>query len=289
MISDRIFLLNNSDFLKTQAGFYNELLASQDMSDVTLACDDYEIGAHKTILSASSLFFREVIRKSKHASPYIYLKGINKETLDSLLKLMYVGESTTSSENIDELIDVGNELQIFGIIKKPQSITTKKSKSKEKRNFNVANYVRIEPCEQENDRTAERSVEDFESSEVDVADYVKIELSEQEKEKMDNTEESVEDLESSEFDEEKKEIVDSNINESIEEEIQKRITAKRDKNGRKYHVCNICLTEKKFVAKMKLHVETHLDGFSHNCKLCPFVAKTRRNFQIHLVVKHSKA
>ena len=132
MISDKTFLLNNSDFLKTQAGYYNELLASQEMSDVTLACDDYEIGAHKTILSASSLFFREVIRKSKHASPYIYLKGINKEILDSLLKFMYVGEATTSSENIDKLIDVGNELQIIGIIEKPQSITTKNSKFKEK-------------------------------------------------------------------------------------------------------------------------------------------------------------
>ena len=199
---------------------------------------------------------------------------------------MYVGEATTSSENIDKLIDVGNELQIIGIIEKPQSIRTKNSKFKEKRNFNV-NYVRIEPCEQENYKTANlESVEDLESSEVDVADYVKIELSEQEKEKMDNTEESVEDLESSEFDEEKKEMVDSNINESIEEEIQKRITAKRDKNGRKYHVCNICLTEKKFLAKMKLHVETHLEGFSHNCKLCPYIAKTRRTFQIHLAVKH---
>ena len=79
MLSEETLQLTNSDFLKNQAKYYNDLLESQELSDITLACDGYQVGAHKTILSASSEFFREVIRKSKHVNPYIYLKGVKKK------------------------------------------------------------------------------------------------------------------------------------------------------------------------------------------------------------------
>ena len=85
--------LTNSGFYENQTRYYNELLESQEMSDVTLACDGYEVGAHKTIISASSQFFREVIRKSKHANPYIYIKGVSKETLETMIKFIYFGEA----------------------------------------------------------------------------------------------------------------------------------------------------------------------------------------------------
>ena len=121
-------LLTNSGYLENQTRYYYELLESQDLSDVTLACDGYEVGAHKTIVSASSLFFREVIRKSKHPNPYIYLKGVNKETLEAILKFIYNGEVTARSSNLENLVDVANELQIEGLM-------VENSKTNEKTTF----------------------------------------------------------------------------------------------------------------------------------------------------------
>ena len=130
---DGALQLTNSGYLENQTRFYNELLESQEMSDVTLGCDGYEIGAHKTIISASSLFFREVIRKSKHLNPYIYLKGVSKEVLEVLLKFIYNGEVTARSAILQNLVDVGNELQIKGLMDlEEKSKTNEKTRKKEK-------------------------------------------------------------------------------------------------------------------------------------------------------------
>ena len=123
---DRALQLTNSGFLENQTRYYNELLESQEMCDVTLACDGYEVGAHKTIVSASSLFFREVIRKSKHPNPYIYLKGVSKETLEAILKFIYNGQVTARSANLENLVNVGNELQIEGLMEEKSKTSRKK-------------------------------------------------------------------------------------------------------------------------------------------------------------------
>ena len=157
---DGALQLTNSGYLENQTRFYNELLESQEMSDVTLGCDGYEIGAHKTIISASSLFFREVIRKSKHPNPYIYLKGVSKEVLEVLLKFIYNGEVTARSAILQNLVDVGNELQIEGLMeleeksktnektrKKEKDVIESQPKEKDNSDFNIADFVKIEPYE----------------------------------------------------------------------------------------------------------------------------------------------
>ena len=63
--------------------------SQQEYCDVTLACDDGSlIEAHKVILSAGSQLFREILKKSKHPSPFIYLKGISKANLDNILDFL---------------------------------------------------------------------------------------------------------------------------------------------------------------------------------------------------------
>ena len=256
--------LSNSEFHENQTKYFQELLESQELSDVTLACDDYEIGVHKTVISSSSLFFREVIRKSKHANPYIYLKGISKETLQELLEFIYIGETTINSENVENLVEVGKELQIVGIMEKPSK--TKKGKPPRKKNFNVADYVKIEP----NKEVKVANIKNLESSEVN-----------QDNDEMEDLMGRMTEKISFNF------VDETNSLEKLEQEIEKNMTQKHDGMGFKYYVCNVCQNEKKVKAKMKLHVETHLDGFSHKCTLCPAVKKTRRTIQLHMLQQHS--
>ena len=116
MDSEGAMQLSNSGYFENQTRYYNELLQSQELSDVTLACDGYEVGAHKTIISGSSKFFKEVIRKSKHVNPYIYIKGVSKESLVTILKFIYVGEATARTDNLEKLVEAGNELKVFGLM-----------------------------------------------------------------------------------------------------------------------------------------------------------------------------
>ena len=63
------FHTNITEYLKHENDFVN----------VTLACDgNQQIKAHKIILSAGSLFFRDILVNAKHPEPFIFLSGIRK-------------------------------------------------------------------------------------------------------------------------------------------------------------------------------------------------------------------
>ena len=56
--------------------------------DVTLATDDHhQIKAHKLVLSAGSLYFRELLEKADHPQPYIHIGGFSRYELSAVLKL----------------------------------------------------------------------------------------------------------------------------------------------------------------------------------------------------------
>ena len=65
--------LEQSDFLSNYVGSFQQLRADKELFDVTLACEDETIEAHKVVLSACSPFFRNVFKKATHVNPFIYL------------------------------------------------------------------------------------------------------------------------------------------------------------------------------------------------------------------------
>ena len=258
MSSEDTLHLSNSNLIQTHTKFYNELLESQEMSDVTLACDGYEIGAHKTIVSASSLFFREVIRKSKHPNPYIYLKGVSKETLEAILKFIYIGQVTARSANLENLVDVGNELQIEGLMEEKLKTSRKK-----------------------NEDLKESQPKEMENLDVNIADFVKIEPYEtMEHEEETGDEQGVNDNDDAGG--------RSNNQAELAEEIAKRMVEIADEEGVKQYDCLVCHKKQKEKAKMKMHVETHLKGFSHTCKFCGKVTKTTGALQLHVYRQHTR-
>ena len=94
-------LLQQKDFAVQYAGVFTELRETMEFLDVTLACEDDSLKAHKVILSASSPFFRKVLSKTKQDHPYIYLKGITFVDLKDIVDFVYTGEVQIPSENID--------------------------------------------------------------------------------------------------------------------------------------------------------------------------------------------
>ena len=53
---------------------------------------------------------------SNNTNPFIYLKGVNQKSLESLIEFIYAGETVVKTENVDDLVAIGNELKILGIM-----------------------------------------------------------------------------------------------------------------------------------------------------------------------------
>ena len=87
-----------------------------DFFDVTLACDDnQQIEAHKIILSSGSLFFRDILSNAKHPQPFLYLSGVRKSELQSIVDFLYNGQTSVAEKDIGRFFEAAKLLQILGI------------------------------------------------------------------------------------------------------------------------------------------------------------------------------
>ena len=72
---------------------FHNMWFSQEFSDVTLACDDYEgtLEAHRIILTAGSSFFERILTKkrSSYPHPLLYLAGVSRTDLESIIDFLY--------------------------------------------------------------------------------------------------------------------------------------------------------------------------------------------------------
>ena len=114
-MSSEKFCLRWNDFESNISVAFRELREDKDFFDVTLACDDEQIEAHKVILSACSPFFRQVLRKNPHQHPLLYLKGVKFTDLQSVLNFMYHGEVNIAQEELNSFLSVAEELRVKGL------------------------------------------------------------------------------------------------------------------------------------------------------------------------------
>jgi len=128
MGSSEKFCLRWNDFEKNISGAFREIREDKDFFDVTLACDDDQLQAHKVILSACSPFFRTVLRQNKHEHPLLYLRGVKYADLVSVLNFMYHGEVNVAQEELNSFLAVAEDLKVKGLTQN-NSTTTEESKS----------------------------------------------------------------------------------------------------------------------------------------------------------------
>ena len=109
------FCLRWNDFEKNISSSFRELKEDKDFFDVTLACDESQIQAHKVILSACSPFFRSVLKKNPHQHPLLYLKGVKYEEILLVLNFMYHGEVNVAQDELNSFLSVAEDLQVKGL------------------------------------------------------------------------------------------------------------------------------------------------------------------------------
>jgi len=109
------FCLRWNDFQSNISATFQSMREEKDFFDVTLACEDRQVQAHKVILSACSPFFRSVLRRNPHQHPLLFLKGVRYSDISSILTFMYHGEVNVTQEDLNMFLSVAEELQIKGL------------------------------------------------------------------------------------------------------------------------------------------------------------------------------
>jgi len=123
------FCLRWNDFESNISVAFRELREEKDFFDVTLACEDSQVSAHKVILSACSPFFRNVLRKNPHQHPLLYLKGVKYQEMLSVLNFMYQGEVNVAQDELNSFLAVAEELRVKGLTQGEGTQETAKQRS----------------------------------------------------------------------------------------------------------------------------------------------------------------
>ena len=116
-MSEKLCLQWN-DFQENVKAAFGSLRGDTDFADVTLACEDgYQIEAHKVILTASSPFFQNVLKRNKHVQspPIIFMRGIKAEDLNAIIDFLYFGEANVYQESLDVFLAIAEELKLKGL------------------------------------------------------------------------------------------------------------------------------------------------------------------------------
>ena len=118
------FCLQWNDFERNISQAFKQLREDADFFDVTLACEDREVEAHKVILSACSPFFRALFKRYKHDHPLLYLKNVKYSDLSNLMDFMYHGEVQIAQEELTTFLATAQELQVKGLTQQTNNTQT---------------------------------------------------------------------------------------------------------------------------------------------------------------------
>jgi len=109
------FCVQWNEFEKDISSAFRHIREDKDFFDITIACEDDQIEAHKVILSACSPFFKKVLRRNKHQHPLLYLKGVSYRDMEAVLNFMYHGEVNIAQDDLNSFLQVAEDLSVRGL------------------------------------------------------------------------------------------------------------------------------------------------------------------------------
>jgi len=316
MGSSEKFCLRWNDFESNISTSFRELRDDKELFDITLACEDEQIQAHKVILSACSPFFRHVLKRNKHDHPLLYLKGVKFAELQAVLNFMYQGEVNVAQEDLNSFLSVAEELKVKGLTQsnsKPSSPPLAKARLRDpprassppppKRARTSNNIPTV--------NNKNKSFEDNDIEEILPTPSVKTEQHEPAISAVEHYTAPAEPVieyggggdEYAEYEGGVYEVgyddslmeggtpsADGNkgLDIDLDQQIYDRMSRLMGANGEgMIWKCDVCNRRYKDKTKMRHHIETHLDSFV-KCPVCNQLCKTRRTLKTHIGRSHGK-
>jgi len=138
MASEKLCVRWN-DFESNFSVAFRDLREAKELFNVTLACDEDQIQAHKVVLAACSPLFRSILQRNPHDHPLLYLKDVKLSNLRLVLDFMYNGEVKVAKEELMSFLAVAGELKVKGL-------TESNSRPKQESVFDAPPSKPVAPC-----------------------------------------------------------------------------------------------------------------------------------------------
>ena len=246
------FCLKWNDFNSNVSKSFSKLRNENEFFDVALVSDDLKlISAHKVVLSASSEYFKNILKQQKHPNPLLCLEGISSTELNDILDYVYHGEVNVNQEDLDRFLKIANRLKLEGLMSPGENY--KETWDQHCNTIKLENDIKnIVPD------TKDMGFNDaLDNSEIKTFSPVKTKIV----------------LNAGEF-----KCIDE-LDEKILEYLEKDI-------GRKWK-CTICDKVVKDKTCAKEHVEIHYEGLQFSCpEGCGAVFRSRNTLRFHTNKKH---
>jgi len=298
------FCLRWNDFESNISAAFKELRDDKDFFDVTLACDDDQLLAHKVILSACSPFFKTVLRRNRHQHPLLYLKGVKYQELVAVLNFMYHGEVNVAQEELNSFLAVAEELKVKGLTQNGSSSSSKSNNSTPPPSASFQRPAPPSPQQaaSKRPRSSPTSSGDLQIAPIKCEPVVPPANSNPEASDAVNPSMYMEDYAGYEegYDDTNEEVTydDSAIvhgaqiadgNRDVDKLLEPFMVKVLDSNNQHVWKCLECGKISKYITNLKGHVEAnHFEGLQFNCGLCPKVFKSRGSLRNHISNIHKE-
>merc|ERR1712129_165485 len=269
-MSEKLCLKWN-DFQENISSAFGSLRADQELSDVTLACeDDQQVEAHRVILAASSPFFQNILKRNQHPHHLIYLRGLKSESLKSVIDYIYFGEASVVKENLENFMNIADELKLKGLTKDYNETNTTEKEAQQPETVHAVS-----------DEVLKEKLQDYIKVESRTVDSVDDTLTE-----TDNL------LERDQTDEETSKVISDDLNETEYKteinDLESLIGKVKTMIGigqtmgvkQRNNACKVCGKESSY-SNVRDHVETRHMNLSLPCRTCNLTFKSRNNLKRH--------
>lgn len=115
MSQSQQFCLKWNNHTTNMLQVFENLLSTEALVDVTLACDGLSLKAHKMVLSACSPFFQSLFLENPCKHPIVIMKDMRYSDLKAIIDFMYRGEVNVSHDQLSALLKTAETLKVKGL------------------------------------------------------------------------------------------------------------------------------------------------------------------------------
>ena len=255
-----------NDFQENINSSFKQLRNNEELSDVTLVSDDGGyVGAHKVVLALSSPFFMNLFKRSKNSDPFVFLRGVKKDTLLAILDFLYKGETNVFQSDLDQFLSLAEDFQLKGL--------TGSDQDQKNRDLDISSSTKL--------HSTPTSMVDRNTNRENDAKSIKVERRTQlhdessSEMRLANPNNQLVCVEPNQLDEQIKSMI---------EHSGRTMTVGSSK--RKLLSCKVCGKEGQ-LGDIQKHIESnHITGVTHTCGVCGKTTRSRDGLRQHKIKEH---
>ncbi|XP_067204410.1 protein bric-a-brac 2 isoform X2 [Linepithema humile] len=116
------YCLRWNNYQSNMTSVFHQLLQNEAFVDVTLACNEASLKAHKVVLSACSSYFQNLLLSNPCKHPTIIMpQDVCFNDLKFIIEFVYRGEIDVSQAELQSLLKTADQLKIKGLCEVPEN------------------------------------------------------------------------------------------------------------------------------------------------------------------------